>query len=364
MVPVFGICLFLFSCSPPDTYKGSIRVEGFLPPTTSCPDCNSQCGLECFQKKQGKECWIPNVYCRFCGYTVNRTVFSGTEGNSPSTAFDNTSSPQISKPRKRIKLKEIKVLLYTNGFAKAEHLLRILLKKTSKDLNLMEYLDQALNGQNKTKQSDKLAEKIQAKWYANEREQWVIRGRPMEESSFCRLVLNDCKRPYRVLAKQYFEPEVQQQTHKEGDMEANHPTSLLAYFKVLAMPKASNSKLPQRLFKLVLGPDGTALQEHFSSGGQKKLKSYDSSHHQMPNIRQVAKDVVNALQTEEVEDGTALRSKGTAEWLVHAVKLSLGGRPEYKKISTEEHSETEDEADLSRSDGAFPSSSLPPLEIV
>lgn len=195
---------------------------------------------------------------------------------------------------------EIEEMLHKGQFQQAETHIRKLLEQVPSSLELLVYLEQALNGQNLIlpdnvvyleqalngqdlkgnekrvqEESNKVVRSIFLQWQSHYRKDWIAKGRPAAGSSFTRVTTTSNQ--YRVEAKQFYEP-------------AEY------YYKVLALPRDDQkSELPRRLFKLETCGNGSVLKEFFQdAASSKEVAKYDTP---LPDVRLVAKDAVLFLNT-------------------------------------------------------------------
>lgn len=181
--------------------------------------------------------------------------------------------------QERIKIQD---MFYADQFSQGETSVRQLLKGNPNDLDLMKFLDQALHGQGKFDEANRLASQIQYHWRRHHRSEWIAQGHSAVEAVFSRMILNS-QQHYRVYAKQYCEP---------GQLGGADTKAL---YKFVAVPKKENS-IQNRLFRLDTTVTGAVLWEHFQGGEEKEIVTYETL---VPDIQNVAQDVVSCLDDED-----------------------------------------------------------------
>ena len=167
---------------------------------------------------------------------------------------------------------------------------RSLLKTDPNNINLMCYLNVALNGLGRAPEADQVASNIVYQWHTNCRSNWIAKGCPKELSAFPRIIMNMAADGYRLEGKQFFEPE-----RIDDDS--------FSLYKILAFPAESTSptktsqklhvELNKRLFKLIQTGKFFVLAEILPSGTSSPVISYPDQ--QKPDIRKVMADVASFL---------------------------------------------------------------------
>jgi hypothetical protein len=180
---------------------------------------------------------------------------------------------------------EVKDMLLRSENDAAERKIRALLKTDPNNINLMCYLNVALNGLGRAAEADKVASSVVYHWQTNCRSNWIAQGRPKKEAAFPRVMMNQATDEYRLEAKQFFEPE-------------SIGGESIALYKILAFPRGPTSTKPcmeedKKLFKLIQTGTSFVLDEVMASGFRNEVLSYTDR--QQPDIRKVTADVANFL---------------------------------------------------------------------
>jgi hypothetical protein len=183
----------------------------------------------------------------------------------------------------------VDMLLRRSENEAAERKARALLQKDPNNINLMCYLNVALNGLGRAAEADKVASSVVYHWQTHCRSSWIANGRPKELAAFPRVMMNQATSDYRLEARQFFEPE------RISD-------ESIAVYKILAYPRVSTSTATfekphvesnKRLFKLIQTGKFFVLSEILPSGTINVVISYTDQ--QATDIRKVTADVASFL---------------------------------------------------------------------
>lgn len=275
--------------------------------------------------------WEERLHCQGCGVDLPSGGLPGP-AQPPVQPRENRQED----PKTTARNKDIFESLKTDQFREAESQIRELQMQdpgNSSDLELLKYLDQALNGQGRIAEADAVANNLRSLWRSNVRNQWIAEGRPMQGSVHSRLILNHHK-DYHVLAEQYYECEMQKE--KGGFSKA--------IFKVVAFPKDGRS-LANRLFKLEEAVAGGqfVLKEHFNDKSSEAVRFYKSL--VAPDIREVAGHAVDHLKTPQGSEPCRTKVRTS---LPEAIR-SVAGRHlpvAYAKVANSEEESAVPECDM------------------
>jgi tetratricopeptide (TPR) repeat protein len=194
-----------------------------------------------------------------------------------------TGTAQLPKSDLEQKSQKIQALLRSGRFDEAEPLVRECIRQLPEEIYFLGQLEMVLNGEGKFREADELRDKIRKLWKKDYQEKWVAKGSPVGESSWARVV--GSSKEYDVFGVEYFVPRLIEGSDRKD------PLALIAYYKVIALPKAVNGN------SRVLQLDKSASEkryflEEFSGAAVTMAKMYGN---EIPDIRAVVADAIAYL---------------------------------------------------------------------
>jgi hypothetical protein len=140
-----------------------------------------------------------------------------------------------------------------------------------------------LNGQRKFREADGVRDQIKKLWKEDYEEHWIAKGSPVGESSWARVVASSTE--YNVFGVEYFVPRLLEGANRKD------PLALLAYYKVIALPKKGNRA--SRIFQL----DKSTNEQHYflEEFSEKAVSVAEMYGSEMPDIRIVVADTIGYL---------------------------------------------------------------------
>ena len=193
------------------------------------------------------------------------------------------------------KSEKIQALLRAGKFNEAEPLVRECIQQLPDEIYFLGQLEMVLNGQGKFREADELRDNIRKVWERDYKAKWIAKGSPVGESSWARVV--GSSKEYDVFGVEYFVPRV---------IEGSDPSALIAYYKVIAFPKAGDGT------SRVLQLDKSASEkyyflEEFSGRAVTMAKMYRN---EIPDIRAVVADAIAYLDRTKDKQGELPQANG------------------------------------------------------
>src|SRR5215472_7961764 len=160
-----------------------------------------------------------------------------------------TGTAQLPKSDLEQKSEKIQALLRSGKFDEAEPLVRECIRQLPEEIYFLGQFEMVLNGEGKFREADELRDKIRKLWKKDYQAKWIAKGSPVGESSWARVV--GFSKEYDVFGVEYFVPRLIEGSDRKD------PLALIAYYKVIAFPKAVNGT------SRVLQLDKSASEKHY-----------------------------------------------------------------------------------------------------
>ena len=170
-------------------------------------------------------------------------------------------------------------LLMKGNFKDAEPLIRECLKEVPEDLYFLAQLDMSLNGQGKYDEAEKVRETILKIWNDKGKQEWVKKGKPVNESTWARMIV--FTKSYRLIGTEYYEPEVI----------GNPPLTITNFYKILVQSLDGGKN---RLFKLEMSKmtEEYYVVSEILENGYRQFVPYGNK---KPDLKTILKDMAAKL---------------------------------------------------------------------
>jgi hypothetical protein len=204
---------------------------------------------------------------------------------------------QLSNSDLEQKSKKIQALLLAGKFDEAEPVVRECIRQLPAEIYFLGQLEMVLNGQGRFREADELRHQIRKLWEKNYKAEWIAKGSPVGESSWARVV--GSSRDYDVFAVEYFVPRL-----LEGK-DRKDPFALIAYYKVIALPKQGNG--PSRILQF----DKAANEKNYflEEYSEKAISMAEMYGNEMPDIRTVIRDAISYLDGKKAKGAEFERNR-------------------------------------------------------